>query len=112
MSDRFEEIAALEARIEALAEAAERCRKLALIAKAAIGLGTTLILATLIGALSVEPATMLAALAAVLGGTVAFGSNSTTWKQTEAAIRAAEAERNALIDRIDPRLVANGKAAN
>jgi hypothetical protein len=46
---------------------------------------------------------MIGALAAIIGGVVIFGSNSSTSKQTTAAIKAAEIRRAELIDRIDPK---------
>ena len=68
-----EDIARIEARIEALDEAIERCRKLAL--------------------------------AAVIGGVVLLGSNSTTWEQNEAARAASAKLRAELIEGLQLRLV-------
>jgi len=48
---------------------------------------------------------MIGALAAIIGGVVAFGTNSSTSKQTTAAMKAAEISRAELIDMIDPRAV-------
>ena len=47
----------------------------------------------------------MAAIAALLGGLVLFGSNSSTSKQKNAALRAAESERADLIGKIDLTLV-------
>jgi hypothetical protein len=41
----------------------------------------------------------------VLGGIVLYGSNLTTWRQTDDALRATEAERAELIGKIGLRLV-------
>jgi hypothetical protein len=46
------------------------------------------------------------AVAAVLGGIVAWGANYSTAKEAAAELAAAEAERAALIETIDLRLVA------
>jgi hypothetical protein len=44
-------------------------------------------------------------MAVVIGGVVVFGSNSSTPKQTMAAMKAAEIQRAELIDMIDLRTV-------
>jgi hypothetical protein len=48
---------------------------------------------------------MIASIAAVIGGTVAFGSNTTTGKQISAAMREAEERRSALIGGLELRVV-------
>ena len=48
---------------------------------------------------------MISAIAAIIGGVVGFGSNSSTSKQTTAAMKAAETQRTALIEMIDLRTV-------
>jgi hypothetical protein len=48
---------------------------------------------------------MIGALAAIIGGVVVLGSNSTTSKQIMAAMKAAEIRRAELITMIDPRAV-------
>jgi len=107
--DPRREIEQLEARIEQLAETIERCRKLMLIARAAIGAGGVLLVAALLGVIGSDPAVMIAATAAVLGGIVLSGSNRSTAEEANANLAAAEAERRSLIGRIELRLVgANG----
>jgi len=49
--------------------------------------------------------TTIAAIAAMIIGTVLLGSNSTTWKQAEAALHETEAMRTDLIGRMDLRVV-------
>jgi len=102
--DLGDQIAHLEVDIVQLAEGLGRCRKAMLLSKAAIAAGVIWILAYLLGVIRFEPATMIGALAAIIGGVVVFGSNSST-SQTTAAIKAAETERAKLIDMIDPRAV-------
>jgi membrane glycosyltransferase len=106
--DIHADIARIEARIEELGEAIERCRKLALAAKIAIGAGTAWIVLTLTWVIPFVPSLTVAALAAVIGGVVLLGSNSTTWKQTEAALSASEAMRADLIEHLQLRVVDEG----
>ena len=98
--DFRDEIAQLEARGEALTESIERCRKISLAAKLAIAAGAIWIALVLLGVIAFIPETTIAALAAVIGGIVLFGSNATTWTQTDAALHEAEAMRADLIGRM------------
>jgi hypothetical protein len=100
-----EEIGRLEVEIEDRLQAIERCRKIDLVSKAAIGLGGVAILAILFGLVGFHPTAMIGALAAVIGGAVAFGSNVSTWQQIAAAKKAAETRRADLIAMINPRVV-------
>jgi hypothetical protein len=103
--DPTDEISEIEARIEALAEIAERCRKIILASKAAIAGGGALLLIMMLGLFGSSQVTALGSIALVLGGIVSLGSNVSTLRQTEAAISAAEALRSELIGRIDLRVV-------
>ena len=105
--DLREEISRLEVEIENLAETLERCRKLVLMAKAAISIGAVLIAAMTFGAIRSDAIGMIGAIAAVVGGTVVYGSNASTAKQTADAMKAAEARRAELFGRIDLRVVGN-----
>ena len=105
--DPTDEISEIEARIEELAEIAERCRKVILASKIAIGGGPVLLLLAMLGLLGTGQAAALGSIALVLGGIVSLGSNVSTLRQTEGAIAAAEARRSELIGRIDLRLVAD-----
>jgi hypothetical protein len=109
MDDLREEIARLEARIEELADALERCRKIVLVSKAAIAVGGVLILAIVAGVIRSEAAA-IGGIAAIIGGTVLFGSNSSTAKETAAALQAAEARRAELIGKIELRVVGDGRS--
>lgn len=108
--DLREEISRLEVEIENLAETLERCRKLVLMAKAAISIGAVLIVAMTFGAIRSDAIGMIGAIAAVVGGTVVYGSNASTAKQTADAMKAAEARRAELIGRIDLRVVGNSES--
>jgi hypothetical protein len=106
--DLHEQVLQIEAHIEQLADVIERCRKIILISKAAVVVGGTLILATIIGAIGFDPTIMIGAIAAAIGGTVVFGSNMSTLKQTVTNTKAAEAHRTELIGRMDLRVVGDG----
>jgi hypothetical protein len=106
--DLHEQVLQIEAHIEQLADVIERCRKIILISKAAVVVGGALILATIIGAIGFDPTIMIGAIAAAIGGTVVFGSNMSTLKQTVTNMKAAEAHRTELIGRMDLRVVGDG----
>src|SRR6202022_2066063 len=94
-----------EADIEALTEVVERGVKVTLISKVAIAAGGIWLLALTLGAMRFDAMAMIASMALVIGGIVVFGSNTSTSKQTAVAIKAAEARRAELIDKINPRVV-------
>lgn len=98
-----DEISRIEAQLEELAEAAERCRKFILASKAAIAGGAALLLATMLGLFGFTAA--LGSIALILGGIVSLGSNVSTLRQTEAEIGSAELLRSDLISRIELRVV-------
>jgi hypothetical protein len=99
--DPIDEISEIEARIEALAETAERCRKFIRASRVAIGTSVALLLVAMLGMLGPGPIAALGSIALMLGGVVSLGSNVSTLRQTEASINAAEALRSDLIGRID-----------
>ena len=103
--DPTDEIAEIEARIEELAEIAERCRRIVLASKAAIAVGVALLPIMMLGLFGSSQVAALGSIALVLGGIVSLGSNVSTLRQTESAISAAEVRRSDLIGRIDLRVV-------
>ena len=103
-----DDIAHLEAHIETLVVSIERCRKLSAAAKIAIGAGVAWIVLTLMWLVPYAAFMMVAAMAAIIGGIVLLGSNSTTWTQLEASLRASEAMRADMISRLDMRVVDDG----
>src|SRR5262249_12994149 len=103
--DPTDEISDLEVEIEALAEIAERCRKIILASRAAIAGGAGLLLVAILGLFGTGAFAALASIALILGGIVSLGSNVSTLRQTEAAIGSAEARRSDLINGIDLRVV-------
>ena len=62
-------------------------------------------LAYFLGPIRLDPTTVIGAIATIIGGVVMFGSNSSTSKQTMAAMKAAEMQRAELIDMINVRTV-------
>ena len=110
--DLRETIAGLEFRIEELAEALARCGKIAVFSKAAIAVGAILIVAMMLGAIRFDPMIMTGAIAAVIGGTVLFGSNRRTSQDFVAAMHTAETRRSELIGKVNLRLVGEGTSAN
>ena len=107
--DLHEQILHIEAHIEELTDIIESCRKIILISKVAIAAGGILILATIIGAVGLDATVLIGAIAAVIGGTVILGSNTSTLKQTMTDTKAAEAHRTELISRLDLKVVGNGE---
>ncbi len=108
--DPREEISRLEMQIDELAAAVERCRKFRLAAQIAVGAGGLWMVAVVSGAIRFDAVAMMAAISAIIGGIVVFGSNNATWVQLSAALKAAEAQRAALIGGLDLRLVGEGRA--
>ena len=107
--DAAGKVTLIEARLEHLAAVAERCRKIILASKIAIGGGIALMFAMLIGVLGPTPIAAIGSIAAVLGGIVSLGSNVSTLQQTTSAIDAAEQARSELIGSIDLRVVGGSK---
>jgi hypothetical protein len=105
MDDPRQKIAELEGEIEKLAEAAERCRKLDLAARAAILAGGVCLAAILLGAIRSDALPVFGSLTAIIGGIVVYGSNSSTARQIAERLKAADAQRAALIGAIDLHLV-------
>jgi hypothetical protein len=103
--DPRDQIMRIEERIEKLTDVIESCRKIMLASKLAIAAGATWLVAFTLGATGFHPMAMIAAMAAVIGGIVIFGSNMGTSKQAAAAVKEAQALRTELIDKINPRLV-------
>ena len=100
-----DEMALVEARLEHLAEVAERCRKIILASKLAIAAGVVLLVVMLLGLIGANDNAAIGSIAVILGGIVSLGSNISTLRQTEDAIDDAETLRSDMIDRKHLRLV-------
>ena len=72
--DLHDKISNLEAQIDELVRVIESCRKVILVSKVAIAAGGICLLAFMFGAIRFDPMVMIGAIAAVIGGTVVFGS--------------------------------------
>ena len=98
-------IVLLEERIEELCAKIESCRKFILASRIAVTGGGIVLAAMLVGAIRFDLGTMAASVAAFLGGIVVWGSNTSTAKEAAKEMAAAEADRAALIEIIDPRVI-------
>jgi hypothetical protein len=107
--DLHDEIARIEAEIEALNDTLERCRKFALAAKVAMAGGAFGLAAMAFGVLDTGGAALLAAVSAVLGGIVLSGSNAGTAAQAGATLQDAAARRAELIGMIEFRVIEGGR---
>ena len=105
MEDVHGEIAKLEQRIERLSDSLDRCRKIAVAAKLAIGLGAALLAALIFRVVYADVLWLMIAAILLLGGIVLSGSNSRTADEFAAGIAEAERLRAALIGEIDLTLV-------
>jgi hypothetical protein len=102
---RHEEIERLEAQIEAVNSRLESCRKFILVARIAVVAGAVLLAAVLFGVITFDPRLLLAAMTAIIGGIVVWGSNSSTAKEAAAELAQTEADRAALIGGLDLHVV-------
>jgi hypothetical protein len=105
MDDVRGEITRIEERIEALADSLERCRKVALAARIAIGAGLLLLAALLFRLVQTDALALMIAAILLLGGIVLLGSNSSTAKQITGRIAEAERMRAELISEMRLTLV-------
>ncbi len=85
--DPRDEIALLEARIEGLTAKIKNCRKFILASRIVTWGGGMVFVAMLLGAIRLDQSTMTAAVAALLGGIVVWGSNSSTAKEAVKELR-------------------------
>jgi hypothetical protein len=104
-AEPHDEIVRLEERIEELAAKIESCRKFILASRIAVATGGVLLVGMVFGAIRSDLGLMAAAVSALLGGIVVWGSNTSTAKEAAKEIAAAESERAALIENINPRVI-------
>jgi O-antigen ligase len=100
MPDPHDEIADLEVRIIDLSEAAERCARTMLAAKVAVAAAVFLLIVMLAGLIRFSPLVFVLAVAGALGGVALFGSTRSTRDQIVATLKAHEAQRAEMIDRL------------
>jgi hypothetical protein len=99
--DLTDDISDIEDEIDALADSAERCRKIMIVAKLAMGAGGLASAAVLLGIMRADAVTLLLASSAVVGGIAVFGSHRSTLEVLRTKIAARETRRNALIDELN-----------
>jgi hypothetical protein len=99
--DVRERIYRLEAEIEHFAKVAEGCRKIILVSKIVFALGALTLLVTFVGFVRFDQLAFMGSIAAILGGIVGIGSNTTTRNQAQERARAAEQLRIELIDQLE-----------
>ena len=103
--DPHDAVVRLEEHIEELASKIESCRKFILASRIAVAGGGLVLAGMLFGAIRFDPAIMAAAVAALLGGIVVWGSNGSTVKEATKELTTAETDRAALIEKIDLRVI-------
>jgi hypothetical protein len=99
--DPHDAVARLEDRIEELAAKIESCRKFILASRIAVAAGTLLLAGIIFGAVRFDPGVMAAAVAALLGGIVTWGSNVSTANEAAKELALVETRRSALIEQMD-----------
>jgi hypothetical protein len=99
--DLSEDVSQLEQEIEQLASTVENCRRIVLLSKVMIGFGFAWLVALVLGAISFGRLSVLSAISMVVFGIVAYGSNLSTLRQSQAALREVEARRAMLIASMD-----------
>ena len=99
--DLREQISRLESDIERLSDSVQRCRKIAVAAKVAIGVGCVLLASLFVGAIGVDALSLMVSAILIIGGIVLLGSNETTLRQLLARIDEAERLRAALISQME-----------
>ncbi len=100
MPDPREAIADLEAEIEDLCAAADRCLRTMFLAKIALLVGLLLLGMPLVGLIRFQPLLFVIGVSGALGGTALFGSTRSTRDQIIAAVGLREAQRAEMIDRL------------
>jgi hypothetical protein len=100
MPDPRDEIADIESRMADLADAAERCARTMLAVKVAVFAAVLLLAVMLVGLIRFSPLLFVLAIAGALGGVALFGSTRSTRDQIVAMLRAHEAQRAELINRL------------
>jgi cell division septum initiation protein DivIVA len=105
MTDFRQQIADLEAEVDALSDAAEQCRKSMVVAKAAVGVGILLFVMSLLDLIRVDAIVLVIGIAATLAGIGFYGSSRSSLEEITEKIRIYEARRSEMIDGMDLRTV-------
>ena len=105
MTDLHQQIADPEAEIDVLSDAAERCRKSMIVAKAAVVAGILLFGASLLRLIRSDAIVLVIGIAFTIAGIGFFGSSRGSLDQLEEKIRVREARRTEIIDGMDLQMV-------
>jgi hypothetical protein len=108
MTELHQQIADLEADIDALSDAAERCRKSMIVARLAVIAGVLLVGASLFGFVRTDALVLVIGIAATLAGIGFLGSSRGSLEHITDRIRASEARRDELIDGMNLQAVQDG----
>jgi predicted benzoate:H+ symporter BenE len=108
MTDLHQQIADLEADIDALSDAAERCRKSMIVARLAIIAGVLLVGASLSGFVRTDALILVIGIAATLAGIGLLGSSRGSLEHITGKIRTSEARRDELINGMNLQTVQDG----
>jgi hypothetical protein len=100
-----QEIEELEARIAALTEAAERCRKVVAASRMAATVAGLTLAAMALGVVRLDPLALIAALTGAIAGIALSGSSRSTLDELRGTVRELDARRAALIDGLSLRIV-------
>jgi hypothetical protein len=103
--DPHDQVVRLEALIEELTAKIESCRKFILASRFVTWGGGIVLFAMLVGAIRFDLGTMAAAVSALFGGIVVWGSNRSTANEAANEMAVAETDRTALITMINPRAI-------
>jgi hypothetical protein len=105
MTNFHQQIDDLEAEIDALSDAAERCRKSIVVAKVAVIVGIVLLAASLLGLVRSDGLILVIGIA--ISGIGLFGSSRGSMDQLMDKIRVREARRAEMIDGMNLQVVQN-----
>jgi hypothetical protein len=108
MHDTHDQIAALEAELEHLSEAAERCRKIIVLGKVGTVAGGLLLVALLLGLFRSTAVLLVASITALLGGIALSGSSQSTLDALRASIDERETLRTEIIDGLELHTIDTG----
>lgn len=98
------EFDAIEQEIDALQDELDTCRRAIVVSRAAIWLGLlTIVLGLTVVAALRTPTIFLGAIAAVIGGIVWFGANTSTREELEGRLAAVNARKSRLFDEVAAR---------
>jgi hypothetical protein len=98
MTNLHQQIDDLEAEIDALSDAAERCRKSIIVAKVAVIVGIVLFAISLLGLVRSDGTILVIGIAVAIAGIGLFGSSRGSMDQSVEKIRVREARRAEMID--------------